>query len=233
MDGIHNFKKRSVSTELLLGRPMNCVEAKHYPKVLYTSGSMKIPVPGPRVAIVGTRQASEKGLRDAYRLAYELVKKGVVVVSGLAKGIDSQAHRGAIAGGGNTIAVLGTPLSQFYPKENRDLQLEIMKNQLTVTQFPENRSVQRRNFVIRNRTMALIADASIIVEAGESSGTLSQGWEALRLGRPLFIWHSVFENTELDWPHKFVEYGAVKFSNLDMIMEELPSGDFPNALPLL
>lgn len=218
--------QRSLSTEELLGRSLNSIEAKYSPKVLYASGSLKIPIPGPRVAIVGTREPSQRGLKMAYSLAYSLSKSGITVVSGLAKGIDAQAHRGAINAGGSTIAVLGTPLDQFYPRENRELQLEIMKNHLAISQFPAERAVQRRNFVIRNRTMALICDASIIIEAGESSGTLSQGWEALRLGRPLFISDLVFENEKLKWPNEFIEYGALRFSDLRYVLEEIPPTDF-------
>ncbi|MCL5783637.1 MAG: DNA-protecting protein DprA [Candidatus Thermoplasmatota archaeon] len=222
---------RSVSTELLLGRALNDIEIKHSPRVLYISGSMSVPVPSPRVAIVGTREPSDEGRKTAFSLASELAKRGVVVISGLAKGIDSEAHKGAIDAKGETIAVLGTPLNIFYPKENRQLQTEIMTNHLAVSQFPSNKPVYKSNFVIRNRTMALLCDASIIVEAGDSSGTLSQDWEALRLGRPLFIWKSVFNVPDLKWPEQMISYGARVLDDLSTVFEELPAENTPLGFP--
>ena len=222
---------RTVSTEFLLGRQLNDVEKKYSPRVLYISGSMSVPIPSPRVAIVGTRVPSYEGRKTAFGLASALAEKGVMVISGLAKGIDSEAHKGAINAKGSTIAVLGTPLDVFYPKENQQLQTEIMTNHLTVSQFPSTKPVSKSNFILRNRTMALLCDASIIIEAGDSSGTLSQGWEALRLGRPLFIWQEVYKNHDLKWPYQMIRYGARKFSNLEDVFEELPDRSTPLWLP--
>ena len=221
---------RSVSTEFLLGRALNDIEKKYSPSVLYVSGSMSVPVPSPRVAIVGTREPTDEGRKTAFEIASELAKREVVVISGLARGIDSEAHKGAIAEKGKTIAVLGTPLDVFYPKENSHLQTEIMTNHLAVSQFPLNRPVHKSNFVIRNRTMALLCDASIIVEAGDSSGTLSQGWEALRLGRPLFICKSVLDVPELKWPKQMISYGARVLRDVSDVFEELPAENSPLGL---
>ena len=138
-----------------------------------------------------------------------LVEKAIVVVSGLAAGADTIVHEAAIAAGGRTIAVLGTPLQTCYPAANRELQRRIGREHLLLSQFAPGSAIQRGNFVIRNRLMALVADASIIVEAGDSSGTLSQGWEALRLGRQLFILDPVVNDPKLEWPAKMIEYGAV------------------------
>ena len=222
---------RAVSTEFLLGRALNDVEKKYSPRVLYISGSMSVPIPSPRVAIVGTRAPSYEGRKTAFGLASALAEKGVIVISGLARGIDSEAHKGAINVKGSTIAVLGTPRNIFYPKENQQLQTEIMTNHLTVSQFPLNKPVYKSNFILRNRTMALLCDASIIVEAGDSSGTLSQGWEALRLGRPLFIWQDAFKNHDLKWTHQMMRYGAREFSDLETVFEELPDRSTPFGLP--
>jgi DNA processing protein len=206
----------------LLGRYLNDVEEKYAPKTLFIAGSMKLPVPGPRVSIVGTRKPSQQGIVATSRIAKELVKKGVVVVSGLARGIDTVAHRTAIENGGQTIAVLGTPLTRFYPPENMELQKLIMEKYLAISQFPPSHVTQRKDFVLRNRTMALISDATIIVEAGETSGSLSQGWETLRLGRPLYVWKSTFDDPSLIWPRKMQRYGARRLDGLDDLIEELP-----------
>src|SRR2546426_3215249 len=180
-------------------------------------------MPTPRVAIIGTRTASTEGLKIAARLSKELAQQGALIVSGLARGIDTAAHKAAIDAGGRTIAVLGTPLSKTYPRENAGLQGLIMRDHLAVSQFPEGRPISPSNFVVRNRTMALIADASVIVESGEGGGSLHQGWEALRLGRPLFIHTREFAKVGLEWPRKMAEYGAVEFKEPSDILDFVPS----------
>lgn len=208
----------------LLGRPLNDIEAKYAPGRIYAAGAMKVPIPRPRVAIVGSREATLQGIEDADLIARILVDKRVTIISGLAKGIDAAAHRAAIRAGGQTIAVLGTPLDRAYPRQNAELQEEIIRRFLAVSQFEVGSIVRRSNFVIRNRTMALIADASVVVQAGESSGTLSQAWEALRLGRPLYIWKPIFE-TSLKWPKEMVKFGAIKLSDPKDVLQNLPSAE--------
>src|SRR3989441_5152675 len=223
MMGISAKPKFAVLTpEELLG-PLNDVEKKYAPLKLFVSGPMEIPVPRPRLAIIGSRKASGKSLEVAGEIAKDLIKKQVVIVSGLAEGIDTAAHREAIESGGRTIAVLGKPFDRDYPQKNIELQQEIMRNHLAISQFPIGYRIEPGNFVMRNRTMALAANASVIVEAGETSGSLHQGWEALRLGRPLFIWKSILNNPSLDWPKKMMSYGAIELDDTERIMDALPS----------
>lgn len=177
---------------------------------------------GPRVSIVGTRDATNDGLRRAERLARELAAKNIIVVSGLARGIDTAAHRAAIQAGGRTIAVLGTPLDKTYPSENAELQQTIISAHLAVSQFPSGHPTSRTNFPRRNRTMALLTDATVIVEAAEGSGTISQGWEALRLGRRLFIMRNIVDNPELSWPAEMIKYGADVLAETQDLLEALP-----------
>ena len=214
----------STSPEELLGRPLNEIEQKFAPSKLFLSGK-SIPLPGPRVAIVGSRKASSPGIALAQEIASFLARKSVVVVSGLAEGIDTAAHEAAIRQGGSTVAVLGTPLDKFYPARNGGLQKIIMRDHWAVSQFPVGYPTEPKNFVIRNRTMALISDASIIVEAGEMSGSLHQGWEALRLGRPLFISKVITDNVSLKWPKKMIEYGAVELTDCEEVIEVLPPSE--------
>lgn len=216
-------KVYTLTPEELLGRPLNDIEDKYAPKKLYAAGDVKkIPLPGPRAAIIGSRKASLQGLKAAGDIARVLARRGVVVVSGLAEGIDTVAHKTAIEEDGQTIAVLGTPLDRVYPQKNLQLQEVIKRLHLAISQFPIGYPIQPKNFVLRNRTMALISDASIIVEAGDTSGSLHQGWEALRLGRPLFIWKSVMNDSSLSWPKKMVEYGAVELTEPDAVLDVLP-----------
>lgn len=212
-----------MSNEDLLGRPLNDIEEKYAPKELYVKGSMEIPLACPRVSVIGTRHPSNEGVANAEEITKTLVENQAVVVSGLADGIDTAAHQTAIKMKGNTIAVLGTPLDKVYPRKNFDLQKKIMNEQLAVSQFPISYQITKKNFIIRNRTMALISDATIIVEAGESSGSLHQGWETVRIGRPLFILESVVNNPELSWPQQMMDYGAMELSDINDIFEFLPS----------
>jgi DNA processing protein len=213
-----------VSPEAAMG-PLNEIERLNAPKQLFLEGDIELLRRRPRVSIVGSRDATPEGIRRAAKLARVLAENGVVVVSGLARGIDTAAHRAAIEAGGRTIAVIGTPLDKVYPKENTDLQREIAKNHLVVSQFPVGRPTTPGCFPMRNRTMALIVDASVIVEAGNTSGSLSQGWEALRLARSLFFLKSVMENKGLTWPQKMMAYGAQVLAEPEELLETLPYGE--------
>lgn len=214
---------RTFAPQDLLG-PLNEVEQKHAPKVLFAAGDTSLLEEGARVSIVGSRKASPEGLRRAARLAATLAKQHVVVVSGLAEGIDTAAHTSAITHKGRTIAVIGTPLGQVYPKQNAALQERIAREHLVISQFPPGTPIRRQNFPLRNRTMALISDATVIIEAGDTSGSLHQGWEALRLGRQLYITKSVADDPGLTWPAEMLDYGARILSDatLDEFFELLP-----------
>ncbi len=214
---------RNYSSEELLG-PLNEVEQKNAPSSLFVCGDLGLLKNGPRVSVVGSRRVSDYGRRLAGILAENLVSHEAVVVSGLAQGVDTEAHVAALKAGGRTIAVLGTPLSESFPKENRALQERIMREHLAVSQFPPGSATGRGNFPMRNRTMALISDATVIVEAGESSGTIHQGWEALRLGRPLFICEPLVSEARFGWVHEMIEYGAEALSvdTIDFLLEFLP-----------
>lgn len=209
--------------EQLLGR-LNDVERKNAPEKLYLAGDVELLQRGARVSLVGSRRASKEGLRKVTELAKAAVARNMIVVSGLAEGIDTAAHESAIAAGGHTVAVLGTPLDRVYPAANRPLLDRITADHLAVSQFPPSYPVQKKNFPMRNRTMALFTDATVIVEAGQKSGTLHQGWEALRLGRLLFVLESVANDERLSWPLEMIRYGAqvLSWDNLALFLDEMP-----------
>ena len=148
------------------------------------------------------------GIRRARRLSAILAEAGILVVSGLAEGIDTAAHVAALEAHGATAAVIGTPLDRRYPRSNAELQERLAREQLLLSQFPIGMPVQRGNFPMRNRVMALISDATVIIEAADTSGSLSQGWEALRLGRALFIAQSAVNDKRLSWLAKMLAHGA-------------------------
>jgi DNA protecting protein DprA len=170
---------------------------------IYAAGDVSL-LKKPCVSIVGTRDVSEEGAKRARRLARELCNAGVVVVSGLAKGVDTAALSAAIEAGGRTVAVIGTPLSKAYPAENARLQEEIYASHLLLTPFREGETVFKSNFPKRNRVMAAISDATVIIEASDTSGTLHQAAECQRLGRWLFIAKSVVDDDSLTWPKRFL-----------------------------
>lgn len=211
----------------LLGA-LNAAEQKFAPPNLWTQGDARLLQRHPRVAIVGTRHPSSNGAGRAKRLVKELVEANVIVTSGLAAGIDTIAHEHTIALGGRTIAVLGTPLDEFFPKANAALQRRIGKEHLLVSEFPPGTVTSKGNFPRRNRTMALIADATVIVEAGATSGTISQGWEAIRLGRPLYLLKSLVD-TRMPWTREMVEYGAFVLTRTAELIDALPTDEIREA----
>lgn len=176
----------------------------------------------PAIAIVGARDVSEAGASRARRLARELSEAGVTIVSGLAKGVDVNAHRSAISAGGATVAVIGTPLTQAYPAEHAELQEEIAARHLLISPFPEGSRVFPSNFPKRNRVMAAVSDGSAIVEASDTSGTLHQAAECQNLGRWLFILRAVAEDPKLTWPAKFIGRPKVRVvSSTQEIMDAI------------
>jgi len=221
-----------VAVEELLGRQLNDIEKRFAPRMLYVRGDRELLRTGVRVSLVGSREVSPEGRRRARRLAKLLAEKGITVVSGLAAGVDTEAHRTAIDHHGRTVAILGTGPDRVYPPENEALQELIAAEHLLVSQFPPGTSPLRGNFPQRNRTMALVSDATVIVEAGEGSGTQSQGWEALRLGRALFLLKSFLENGEISWATKMLDYGAQVLREPEDVLEELPSPDTEPAAAL-
>ena len=137
----------------------------------------------PAVTIVGARQASSYGLRVAESLARDLALAGIAVVSGMARGIDAAAHRGALAGGGMTLAVLAGGPDIAYPASNRELYARIVECGAAISEHPPGRTAERRHFAQRNRIMAALGAVTVIVEAAQPSGSLITADAALRLGR--------------------------------------------------
>jgi len=179
------------------------------------------------VAVVGTRNPSEEGIRRTKKIVRMLVQDGFTVVSGLAKGVDSAAHKAAIEAGGKTVAVIGTPITESYPPENTELQKHIAENYLLISQVPILRYSQqtyrgnRLFFPERNITMSALTDATIIIEAGETSGTLTQARAALNQGRKLLILDSCFLNPNLTWPKRFEKMGAVRVRDYEDVARAL------------
>jgi DNA processing protein len=204
---------------------LTVTEKKFAPKDLWIEGNPALLFSGLKVAIVGSRKPSAQGIGNAQCIAETLVEHGVIVVSGLADGIDTVAHETAIRCGGKTMAILGTPLDIAYPGKNAKLLNAIKANHLAISQFQQGYPVKKENFPMRNRTMALLSDATIIIEASENSGTRHQGWEALRLGRFTFLLKDVMEDKTLSWPKEMAKYGAQELTCelLPSFLESIPN----------
>jgi len=179
------------------------------------------------ISVVGTRNPSEEGMKRTRKLVKGLIEKGYTVLSGLAKGIDTVAMKTAIEEKGNTIGIIGTPITEYYPKENKEFQDYIANNKLLISQVPFYRYsnepfyTKKRYFPQRNETMAALSKATIIVEASESSGTLTQARACLQQGRKLYILNSCFENPNISWPRTYAEKGAVRVRDFDDIFSTL------------
>ena len=188
---------------------------KEAPPYLFLKGNVHL-LEEKSVCVVGSRNASEESMKKTERIVKSLVKRNIVVNAGLARGIDTATHIAALVNGGRTIAVIGTPINQYYPKENKDLQIQIEKNGLVVCN-----AINRWNFPTRNGVMSGISLATIIMEAKESSGALKQADYALKQGRDVLIPQSAIDNPLIQWPKKYVSKGAHAFKTLKEVLQLL------------
>ncbi|RJO70147.1 DNA-processing protein DprA [Nocardia panacis] len=173
--------------------PEQLRSVRRIPPVVFTSGELRQDDFG--ICVVGSRQVSDQGLKFAYSVARGLVENGVTVISGLARGVDTTAHRAALDASGRTVAVLGNGLDRVYPRENRGLQEEIAERGMLLTHYLPEYAPTRWSFPARNVTMSAYGMATVIVEAGETSGTRIQAREAVAHGRPVILNSSVVMST--------------------------------------
>lgn len=194
------------------------------------------PPEGPRVAVVGSRRPSPYGEAVAEQLGLELARAGVVVISGLALGIEAAAHRGALNGGGVTVAVMGTGVDVIYPAAHGVLAEAILAaGGALVSQFPDGTSPRRHNFPARNHTMAALSDLVVVVEAGEGSGALITAEAALDLHKEVMaVPGSVFSPLSVG-AHALIRDGAGLVQNARDVLAALDHGgevlDDPLATP--
>ena len=183
------------------------------------------PPPGPRVAIVGARRPTPYGEAVAERLAADLAQAGVVVVSGLALGVDAAAHLGALEAGGVTLAVLGTGVDVIYPPANAELADRILaQGGALVSEFPDGTAPHRSHFPRRNGTIAALSELVIVVEAAEGSGALITADAALRLGKEVMaVPGSVFSPLSVGC-HQLLRDGAALVQNARDVLAQLGHG---------
>jgi DNA processing protein len=171
------------------------------------------------VAVVGTRQASEEGLRRARRVAEKLTADGVTVISGLARGIDTEAHNATLDAGGRTIAVVGTGILRTYPKENAALADRIAEHGAVVSQFWPDASPTRYSFPMRNAVMSGISQGTAVIEASATSGAKMQARIALEQGKRAFLMASLV--TREEWAQRYLSHSAIEVHEVEDILRWL------------
>lgn len=195
-------------------------EIENPPVVLYLKGDKEV-LASPKISIVGSRFCTEYGSKIAKALAFELASMGFVIVSGLALGIDSFAHSGAIKAKGKTIAVLGSGLYYIYPEENKGLYNEIIKNGAVISEFPLKTKPERYNFPKRNRIISGISLGTIVVEAGMRSGALITASYAIEQNRELFAVPGPINSESSKGTNRLIKEGAKLVQTVDDIIQEL------------
>jgi len=185
------------------------------PPVLFGDGEFRRD--DPAVSVVGSREASDRGLSIARSVATSLAQEGVTVLAGLALGIDTAAHLAALEAGGRTVAVIGTGINKAYPAANRDLHSIIAKDGLLLSQFWPDAPPQKHTFLMRNATVSGYGVATVVVEAAEQSGARAQARMAVAHGRPVILTNLVVERN--DWAKGLVGRPGVHVATaLDDVM---------------
>jgi len=205
--------------------PTNLKGVPAAPPVLFVRGTLQ-DRDQVSVAIVGSRNASPQGCSRAAKLASQLTEHQIIVVSGLARGIDTASHKATIDAGGRTIAIVGCGLDRTYPSENADLAAAIAEQGAVVSQFPLKAPPAAAHFPMRNKTMALFSLATVVVEAGPQSGAKMQADFALKTTLParhVFLLKSLIAaQGEHDWAHEFLKRGAQPMADIDDLLKVLP-----------
>ncbi len=202
--------------------PRGLMEIADPPPVLYVVGEL-CKEDRLALAIVGSRAASTHGRLHAERIASKLAARGLTIVSGLAMGIDTWAHRGALAGGGRTVAVLGCGLDYPYPKHNRELRRAIARQGALISEFRMGARPVPMNFPRRNRVISGLAMGTLVVEAAEKSGSLITARYALEQGRDVFAIPRNIDAANSSGVNALIQRGAKLVQGLDDIVEELPA----------
>ena len=197
------------------------------PKMLYYYG--KIPQKRTKtVAIVGSRHNTRYGEEVAYQLGYTLAKHGVIVISGLAYGIDSIGHQAALDAGGTTIAILGTPINEIYPRNHRKLATEIIETGgAIISEYaPGTKVYPKTSFLERNRIISGLSDIVVVVEAAERSGSLNTATHALEQGKEVFAVPGNITSPYSQGCNKLIRQGAFPYTEPDDILRELFPEEF-------
>jgi DNA processing protein len=192
------------------------------PLVLYVRGDVKV-LSRHAVAIVGARRPTAYGSQVAQRLSHDLAQRQLVIVSGLARGIDSAAHRGALEAAGKTVAVLGSGIDVIYPRENKRLAEQVIESGALISEFPPGTSPAPENFPIRNRTISGLSLGVLVIEAAEYSGSLITARLALEQNREVFAVPGNITSAQSFGPNHLIKQGAKLVDEWIDVIEEFPA----------
>lgn len=199
---------------------------KNPPKYLYCNGNINL-LESPGIAIIGSRVCTNYGKRIAIEFSKGLSEYGITIVSGMAKGIDSFAHNGALEAGGNTIAVIPCGFNNIYPKENKDLYEKILENNgLIITEYEENEEVDSKKFLERNRIVSGLTIGTLVIEGGYRSGTSITANLAKKQGKNVFCIPSNLESSKGITPNKLIKEGAFLVTEVEDIINKYPEMKF-------
>jgi len=208
--------------------PAQLKEISSSPPILFVQGAMAA-LTSLQIAMVGSRHPSEQGKDNAFHFAYELCQHGFAITSGLALGIDTAAHEGALASNGTTVAVLGHGLDTLYPSKNRALAEQILCQGVLVSEFPIGTLPKAGNFPRRNRIISGLSLGVLVVEAALQSGSLITTKYALEQGKEIFAIPGSIQNPLAKGCHQLIRQGAKCVESLEHMLEELPAQLHPQA----
>ena len=211
--------------------PENLRTIQNPPIVLYVWGELR-PEDSQALGVVGSRNVTHYGVESAKKLSYQLAFAGYTVVSGLARGIDTAAHQGALAAKGRTIAVIGSGLARLYPPENEKLAERIIESGAVVSEYPMERSADRQTFPYRNRIVAGWGKGLLVVEAGMNSGALITANQAIEQGRPVYAVPGPIDRPTSAGSNRLIQQGARLVMSADDIFDDLGTL-FPGERPRL
>ena len=222
-------RQRLLQEYLATGAAITCIKEDDYPAwlaktqdppyLLYYRGDLA-SVNGQCIAIVGSRRASNYGKTQARHFGHELAQIGIVVVSGMARGIDTEAHRGALEAGGQTVAVLGSGIDVIYPPENQQLYNEISQQGVVISEFPHHTHPEPGNFPMRNRVIAGLSRGVLVVEAQQRSGALITVDFALEQGRDVFAIPGPINSKNSEGTNNLIKQGACLVTEINDILSE-------------
>ena len=218
------LKKKSIDLLVHTDKnyPSRLKDFDESPLTIYYRGDKALFSSAKTVGIVGTRKASTYGLAQAAALSGELSKHGYVVVSGLALGIDSAAHKAALDGGSKTIAVLGTPIDRVYPAQNESLALQIVDSgSLIISEYPPEMKTEKYHFIFRNRIIAALSDIVIVVEAPGRSGALTTARYAMDFGKDVYVVPGDINKPGFLGSNRLISQGAFVISSINDFLESV------------
>lgn len=210
----------SIITILDQAYPFMLKTIKDPPLVLYTIGNNELLSCSPCISVIGTRRPTSEAKQKTNFIVKPLVEEGWVIISGMAKGIDTYAHKVALAQNGKTVAVLGSGFEHIYPKENEDLFTEICKSGIVLSEYPPNVVASRHHFPERNRLISGLTFGTLVIEATEKSGTLITVDQALDQGREVYALPGSPLVAQTKGCHRMIQEGAKLVIDAQCILED-------------